>query len=236
MTDLIGTDLKIEQTSEFSYNLDTILLANFTKNRKDYKKVLEIGCSHGPLLLYLHNKLTFIKKIIGIEINKSAFELCLSNLKLNNVDENLVKLENLDIDLYRDEKDFDLIVCNPPFFDTNKTIKVNSNENIKIKRHDETLTLETLFSCCERLIKFGGTINLIFRADRFTELLHVAKNYKFEATLIRFIHTYKNKEAQSFLISLGYKRNANAIIMPPLFLYDDKNKISSELASIYEEN
>jgi len=236
MNDLIGSPYKIIQTKEFSYNLDTVLLANFTENKKSYKNILEIGCSHGAILLYLHHKLTFFNCLHGIDINNNAINLCLDNITLNNLENASIKLFTSDVKNFSFKKDYDLIICNPPYFNLNTSNKLNENKQILIKRHEITLTLEEMFFHSARLIKFGGTLNIVFRSSRLSELINIAKKHDFTPKIIRFVHTYLTSSAKTVLISFGYKTNSNTIVLEPLVLYDKKNSISQNLKNIYKEN
>ena len=53
---LINSKLWIKQTKGHSFNLDTVLLANFVKLNFKIKSVLDIGCRTGDFLMHFDEK------------------------------------------------------------------------------------------------------------------------------------------------------------------------------------
>lgn len=100
----------------FCVSLDTILLSNFIKIKPSTKTIIDFETNNAVIPIILATK--FHGKLIGIEIQQSALELALENIKLNNILEKRIVIIHEDIKIYaqREKEKVDLIVCNPPFF------------------------------------------------------------------------------------------------------------------------
>ena len=143
---LLGyNDLKIVQDTEmFNFSLDSVLLPNFVTLNKNIKNILDIGCGNAPIPLILSTKTD--AKITGVEIQKSVYEMARESVKLNNL-EAQINIINADIKELKDKLEtetFDVITCNPPFFEVKDESKLNKNDYKTIARHEVKLTLEEL--------------------------------------------------------------------------------------------
>ena len=114
--------------------------------------VLDMGTNNGALLIYasMHKP----KKIIGLDINEEALILARKNLEINNI--NNYELINDDITTYSGEE-VDVIICNPPYFKTNKEM-LCENEYKQIAKHEVKLNLESLVSSIRRNLKLWYTL------------------------------------------------------------------------------
>ena len=116
--DLLRGELKIKQPPENEgprVNLDTILLAHFTRPKKG-ERVLEIGCAHGAVSLILakrgHN-------VEGVDIQSHLIEMAAENAVENGL-EDKVKFYTGDIRDHRtiwEAQSFDRVAVNPPYFE-----------------------------------------------------------------------------------------------------------------------
>ena len=104
--------IKIYQSKNmFRINTDTTLLGEFIVVRNN-DRILDIGTNNGALLIYasLQGRKC---ELNGIDINKEALEIAKLNMKENNLNADFF---NIDGKVFYDEKGFDVIICNPPFF------------------------------------------------------------------------------------------------------------------------
>lgn len=229
---LIGTNLLIRQREKSSFNLDTVLLANFIKINKSDKLVVDIGTGNGALCLYMSLKTN--NKIIGIEIEEDIASMASYNVNLNNLDKQIT-IVNKDVNEINDINRADVIISNPPFFKYNE-LRLSQNEQRNIQRHELNLTLEQLFYNAKRMLKETGTFYLIHRPDRLSEIIETAMLNKFAVKKIRMVHPYLNKEANHVLIKCVKNGKQGLRVLSPLILYEDKHKLSQELLNIYSDN
>ncbi len=75
-------------------------------------KILDMGCGYGPLGL-VAAKLAPLGQVLMVDINQRAVDLAKNNVKLNHISN--AKAIQSDGFSNIDEKDFDVILMNPPF-------------------------------------------------------------------------------------------------------------------------
>ena len=123
-------DYKVAQHKDmYHFNTDTCLLGEFIKINEN-ETVLDVGTNNGALLVYICKKGGIAT---GIEINSEAIEICKLTLKANDINATLI---NKDFTLWEDDVKFDVIVSNPPYFDSTTVKQRNVNKNIEMARHE----------------------------------------------------------------------------------------------------
>ncbi|MDX9690850.1 MAG: tRNA1(Val) (adenine(37)-N6)-methyltransferase [Acholeplasmataceae bacterium] len=232
MRTLLGTNLWIEQNARQAFNLDTILLAHFSKVPAKSKSVVDIGTGAGALMLYLSEKTK--AKIIGVEIQEARFLQAQKNIKLNHLEHQLMCIHQ-DIQSVS-LKNVDYIICNPPFFKVSKKTKLNDTEEDQIARHEITLNLDDLAKHASRILKFGGKLSIIHRPDRFVEIVDVFNQYHLEIKRIRFVYPYQHSEPNHILIEATKNGNPGLKVEPPLIIYNEKHVLTNEMIQIYGGN
>ncbi|MCF7931658.1 MAG: methyltransferase [Acholeplasmataceae bacterium] len=227
--DLIGTPLIIDQKTPQAFNLDTILLARFTRLPAKAKHVIEIGAGNGALMLYLSTKTKAL--ITGIEIQEHLVSEALENIRLNGLEAQLkiVLADAKEITLDR----ADCVVSNPPFFKVNHDMRLSDDMARRIARHEVMITLEEVISKASSFLGQGGCFHMIHRPERLIEILGIMKTHGFEIKRLRFVHPYLDHKANHVLIRADKGGQPGIITEPPLILYRDKGILSDEMKIIY---
>lgn len=228
--DLMGTKLFITQNKGQSFNLDTVLLADFIKVPYKCKTIYDFGTGNGALMLYLSQKST--AKIIGIEIQEHRYQMALHNIILNKLEDRLEVIHQ-DIKLFKKEGFADIVVSNPPFFKVVNEQKQNMDLDQKIARHEIMITLESLVESMSLMLNHGGFAYLIHRPQRLDEIFSICEQYKLRVKRIRMIHPYINQAANHVLIEAVKGGKQQVLIEPPLILYQAKHQYTEELTEIY---
>lgn len=156
----------------FRVNTDTSLLGNYLKVNKE-DSVLDIGTNNGALLLYA--SLYYPSKLVGIDINSEALEIARLNLESNNISN--FELVHSNIKDYISKEKYDVIVSNPPYFNTQNESLKNNNEYLKMARHEEYLLLEDLIKGVSINLKEDGIFYLIHTAPRLEEIKRCLNKY-----------------------------------------------------------
>lgn len=226
---LLGYEnLKIIQDTEmFNFSLDTVLLPNFITINEKIKKILDIGTGNGPIPLILSTKTK--AKIIGVEIQKEVSEMAKESVKINNLQDQITII-NEDIKNNKFETEtFDIITCNPPYFEMKENSKLNKNDYKTIARHEINLNLEELLKISKKLLKNGGTLGLVHRPERLLDIIEVMRKYNLEPKKIRFVYPKKDKPANILLIE-GKKNGKKGLkILPPLYSHNDDGSYTKEI-------
>ncbi len=200
LNDLYDYGLKIYQDDEnFKFSLDTILLAEVVKLKKN-DKVLDLCTGGAPVPLILSTK--YNNNIIGIEIQEYVYNLAYESIKYNNL-ENQIQLINdnlLNIKDYFIKNSFDVITCNPPYFKYNKNSLINDIQSKAISRHEVTVTLKEIIETANYMLKEHGTFYLVHRIERLHEIMSELSFFNIIVKELYLIKTNNSNEIDLFII------------------------------------
>lgn len=228
-------NLKIVQDNEmFNFSLDSVLLPNFVTLNKNITNILDIGTGNAPIPLILSTKTN--ANIIGVEIQNEVFNQAIESVKINNLQKR-IKILNSDIkEMYEnfETESFDVITCNPPFFEVTKESNLNKNDYKTIARHEVHLMLDDIFKISKKLLKNNGVVAIVHRPERLIQIIESMKKYNIEPKRIRFVYPKKEKEANILLIE-GRKNGRSGIkILPPLYSHESNGEYTKEIQKYFE--
>lgn len=230
LEDLPSVNCKIIQKKNgFRFTVDSILLANFLKLKQNIT-LLDIGTGTGIMPLLLSKKFE-ISKITAVEIEEDIAKMFQRTININDLSEK-ISLVREDIKNFKGES-FDFIISNPPYMKL-KDGYISPHDYRAGARHELNLNLKELLINGRRLLKNGGSFNIIYRTNRFLEVLEEAKDLKLNPKRIRFIYSKPNKESELFMIEFikGFKTSCS--IEEPLYIYDDNGQYTEELEEYYK--
>jgi len=199
----------IQDYNKFCINTDTELLGEFIKLKKN-AEVLDIGTNTGALLLYA--SIQNPKRLVGIDINKEALNICSENMKLNNIKAELI---NIDLREYKAEKEFNTIIFNPPYFKT-KDINLSNNEYKNLAKHEGLATLEDFAKCINRNLCSKGTLYFLFLSSRLDEVMEVFKKYHLIIKELQFYYDDNSEYSNVVLIKAIKSGNPGLKILKPI--------------------
>ena len=162
----------------FKFSLDSLLLAEFVKVKKDDKKILDMCTGNAPVPLVLSLKTN--AEIVGFEIQKEISELALESVAINGLEKN-IRIINDDIkniDNYFESNTFDIITCNPPYFKTKEDGYRNKNDFLTLARHEIAIDLETIFKIASKNLKDNKAFYLVHRVERLDDIIVLARENK----------------------------------------------------------
>lgn len=184
----------------FKFSLDSLLLAEFVKIKKNDKKILDMCTGNAPVPLVLCLKTD--AEIVGFEIQKEISELALESVKINSLEKN-IRIINDDIkniDSYFESNAFDIITCNPPYFKTKEDGYRNKNDFLTLARHEIAIDLETIFKIASKYLKDNKAFYLVHRVERLDDIIVLARENKMNVKELQFISTKKEKIANTILV------------------------------------
>ena len=236
INDLVGYEnLKIVQINDyFNFSLDSVLLANFVNLNNKIKNIIDLGTGNAPIPLILSTKTN--EKIIGIEIQKEIYDLAVESVKLNNLN-NQIEILNIDIknllSIYEHES-FDLVLSNPPYFKKLETSILNENTVKSNARHEILINLEEIISISSKLLKNKGTLALVHRSERISEIIELLKKYRLEPKRIRFVYPKQNTDSNLVLIEARKNSNIGVKILSPLIVHDKYSNYTNEVLKMFK--
>lgn len=225
-----------QDTDFFKMSLDSLLLANFvTINLRD-KNILDIATGNAPIPMLLSYRTK--AKIYGVELQKEVYELGVKSVCENSM-VNQISLINDDakniVDLFESDF-FDVITCNPPYFNTINPVFKNDNFVKSIARHETFLNLEDIFFVGKKVLKTNGRFALVHRTDRFMEIIDVMKKYGFMLKKVRFVYPNSSKNSDLVLIECVKGGKSGLKMLSPLFVYGDDNNYSKEVSDMFGDD
>ncbi len=139
---------------------DGVLLGAWV-NCNNSKNILDIGTGTGLIAIMLAQKTN--SKITAIDLDTDAYLQAKENIELCEW-KNRISSENISFqEFYQNQKSkFDLIVCNPPFFEN--SLKPQ-NKKREIARHTNSLPFENLIEGVSKIISDKGFFSVILPVE-----------------------------------------------------------------------
>lgn len=234
--DLGYKDLKIIQNSKgFCFGIDSVLLSDFAKDIKNGSKVVDLGTGTGILGILLCGK-TKLSNVLGVEIQEEVAEMARRSITLNNLDKRFTII-NTDIKNLKNKvklNNYDVVVTNPPYKKSN-TGKTNTSEKKLISKHEVTANLSDFIKISFSLLKDNGSLYMVHRVERLSDIMYELRANKMEPKVIRFV--YSNEIDDSKLVLIKAVKNAKPFlkIEKPLYIYDKKGNYTQEILKIYNK-
>nr|WP_263314365.1 tRNA1(Val) (adenine(37)-N6)-methyltransferase [Mammaliicoccus sp. Marseille-Q6498] len=230
---LLREDFEIIQNDEvFSFSTDALLLGEFVKVRnKDY--VMDLCTGNGIIPLLLAHKSQ--SKIKAIEIQEALVDMAQRSVEYNQL-ENQISIELLDlkkVTTVYPPSTFDVVTVNPPYFKENQQMK-HQKEAHKIARHEIYCTLEDVVRAGKHLLKQGGKLVMVHRADRLMDVLSTFRQFNIEPKRLRMVYsTPLKKEAVTILVEGRSGGQSGLKIEQPFYIYNEALEYSKEMKEVY---
>ena len=220
------TNIKmIHVDGSYSFGVDSIILGDFAKMKKD-KVALDIGAGSG-VLSFLTNSLYELKKVYAVEIQKTKADLLIENIALNNIEN--IELINDDLNnIDFKENSLDYIITNPPYYKITDNIG-NKEEEFLISRQEKYLKLEDIFAFANKTLKDKGKLFMIHKPERMVEIFNKSGNLK--PKRVRFVESRVYEKPQFILVEFVKNARDGLKIEDPLVIYEGKS-YSKEMKKI----
>ena len=229
---LIKEGYEIIQNDEvFSFSTDALLLGYLTEVRKN-DKVMDLCSGNGVIPLLLAAKST--QPIEGIEIQEQLVSMARRSFKLNDLNDRLT-MHHMDLkDVYQtfQPAQYTLVTCNPPYFKMNQNHQ-HQKEAHKIARHEILCKLEDCLMAARHLLKQGGRLYMVHRAERMMDVLTEMRRVNIEPKRLTFVYSKHDRDAQTILIEGRKSGNQGLDITKPFYIYQEDGTYSKEMKGIY---
>ena len=166
------------------------------------KRILDIGAGTGLISLMMAQRFTNAK-IEAVEIGVECAAQCRDNISHSPWAERITT-HNSPIQEFEQQELFDLIVCNPPFF-SNAFAAPNLERHTA--RHDDSLSVEELFSAVKKFLSPSGFFSIIIPIDRMNDFVEVAKNQELFVNRKTSVKPTPSKASKRVLLSFCFNKS-----------------------------
>lgn len=210
------------------FSIDSAILAGLTFVREG-ESVIDLGCGSGVIMV-LMSHFFHPQKLVGIDINEEFCHCAKESLLRSGFKD--YEIINGDFRKNPEEK-YDVVVSNPPFFETGKGKK--SPDLLRdIYRHRENMDLATFFESAKNYLKEEGRLSFILPFSMKKEIFESLSKCSLFPYLTRSIRHKKDGEFILFLC-LCSKKERRLIELPPLTIKNDEENYTEELKEILGE-
>lgn len=232
LDDLVRDDMKlIQRPDHFCFSVDSVLLAHYVEPKKN-DVIADLGTGTGVIAL-------LVSSLGGNHI--AAFELdpVMADLARRNVEGNHkeAQIKVIEGDYRESSRQFDsgkfsLVLANPPYREVG-TGRMSAKSGVASASYEMNATMDDVFKTAQYLLKYGGRLAMVHRADRTADLITIGRKYHMEPKRMRFVYARKGHTAVRVLIEWRYGGHAELVVEPPLLLHNDDGSYTEEVCEIY---
>lgn len=198
--------------------------------REKVENALDIGTGTGLLSLMLIQKNPEIK-ILALEIDKSAADQAAANIDAS-LWKDQVDIVEGDVKDHSFPEKFDLIVSNPPFYETELR---SGTQQKNIAFHSDNLTLHELLHAIKTNLGADGNFYLLLPYKRNDEIKRLFKDHQLHISKLLLVRqSVKHDYFRIFL-----KGNLNAMQKETEFdemsIWDEKQQYTAEFVRLLKE-
>jgi len=223
----------IQHENEFCFSMDSVLIAHFSKLKKN-ARVIDLGTGTGVIPLLIADD---VKELCAVELNSRMAELARRNVELNGLTEKIFVVEG-DYRKHRElfkAESFDVAIANPPYTPITNG-EANKLSGVAQARHEFTATLEDVVTAARYVLKFHGAFYMIHLASRLCEIVDSLHRHQMEMKRLRMIQPKTGRDANLIMLEAIVGANVgNLKILPPLIVHNDDGSYTNEIYKIYNE-
>ncbi|MEG1069322.1 MAG: methyltransferase [Ruthenibacterium sp.] len=205
-----------------TFGTDALLLAHFCAVQPA-EAAADFGTGCGIIPLRWHDR-GHRGPCVAVDFAPEAIALLQASLAANKIGH--ITPLCADINTLALTEKFDVIACNPPYFNSGKQSK---NGTRAAARHDANLTLAAVCHAAKEHLKPGGRLCVSMCAARMAELIFAVESADLTPTRLRLVAASANKKPWLVLLE-AQKGAAKNMQMMPTLLAD-----SAEMQDIYDK-
>lgn len=222
----------IQNTENFCYGMDAVLLSDFAKV-KPGERALDLGTGTGIIPILLNAK-TRGEHFTGLEIQEESAEMARRSVAYNHLEEKIA-IQTGDIKeaaAIFGPASFSVVTSNPPYMTGNHGL-TNAHLPKAIARHEVLCTLEDVISQAAKVLKQKGRFYMVHRPFRLAEIMVLMSKYRLEPKRMRLVYPFVDKEPNMVLIEGLMGGNARITVEKPLIVYEKPGVYTREIMEIY---
>lgn len=187
--------------------------------------LLDIGTGTGLLALMLAQRFPKLK-MVALEVQKDSAEAAMQNVAGSPFAHKIEVVEG-DIIEFVAPKLFDVIVCNPPFFENQLP---SEKEGKRLARHTGELSYETLLAKISHLLAPDGECFLLLPNLHLEKCVSLAQNHHLCLNETLHIKAMPSKEPHVSVIKLTRQQSTPSL--GSLVVYQSQGAYSTEMKAL----
>ena len=222
----------IQNTKNFCYGIDAVLLAGFARV-KPGERVLDMGTGTGIIPILLKAK-TPGEHFTGLEIQEESAQMARRSVVYNGLEKDIeIRMGDIrEAAAIFGRASFSVVTCNPPYM-TGSHGLVNPHLPKAIARHEVLCTLEDVISQAAQVLEPRGRFYMVHRPFRLAEIMGLMMKYQLEPKRMRLVYPYVDKEPNMVLIEGLLGGNPRITVEKPLIVYERPGVYTDEIREIY---
>ena len=222
----------IQDTDGFCYGIDAVILADFSAC-SNTETVLDLCSGNGAVSIIIEAKYS-PKRIVGLEIQEKAADLARRSAALNDLSDKMSFIcgDAAKISDYFPAEAFDLVVCNPPYFEKSSGVACAENE-MHIARHETSAGISDFIKAGKYALKKAGRMCLIHRPSRLADIMYEARKAGMEPKTMRFVAPYPGEAPNLVLLQLVKGAGKELKVLPEISVRNRDGSWTKEIDAIY---
>ena len=164
------------------------------------QRILEVGTGTGLISLMLAQR-NANAEITALDLNEDAVKLAQENFK-NSPFSKRLQFFHQDFKTFESQEKFDFVVCNPPFFEENNSVKD------VLARQQVELTFRNLIEKASKILSSEGIFSVIIPSESAQEFENLAED--FDLYLVRKVNIFgiENGALKRNVLEFSKKKSA----------------------------
>lgn len=212
----------------YCYNSDSIFLYDFINGFNPRGRMLDVGAGCGVVGLLVARDNPRVE-LEAVEKQAPFVRYASKNAEVNGIDYRIHHTDFLD---FHDEKGFDYIVSNPPFY--HEGASRSSDPMIHTARYNVHLPVDDFISHAAKLLRPQGHLMLCYDPQQTAHLCAACERAKLRVVDVQFVHSKPDRNAT--LVLLHARKNSRSLttVRSPVFAFDG-DEFSAKSMQMYAD-
>ena len=212
----------------YCYNSDSLFLYDFISAFAPRGRMLDVGtgCGVVGLLVARDNPGVVLE---AVEKQAAFVQYASKNAQVNGI---ACRIHHTDFLAFGDDKKFDYIVSNPPFY--HEGAVRSSDAMLHAARYNIHLPIDAFVSHAAKLLRPRGHLMLCCDPQQFAHLCAACERAGLRVVDVQFVHSKRGRNAT--LVLLHARRDSRSLmtVRPPVFAFDE-DEFSAKSLQIYRD-
>ena len=214
--------------SGYCYNGDSLFLYDFISKFQPKGELLDVGAGCGIVGLLVARDYEKVS-LNAVEKQEVFIKYARKNAQENGIDYKLYESDFLDL---AEDKKYDFIVSNPPFYPNG--VRKSKDEILLNARYSSNLPLDDFFKKVSRLLKPHSHFIFCYDPSVFGDICVALEKVKMRVCDVQFVHPRVEKKASLVLVHARNGSKSNMKIWEPLVIMN-ANEQTKAVQKIYEK-